>query len=99
MEVVLAIQVLRIGLGSPFRDVVTGPQGGMCCLDSSEVFVDFHLLKLFFLDHFIPLSFAAYDPWRASSLVLIPCGYSSLIDKFPCPSGKHADVFCLELLS
>lgn len=72
VEVVLAIQVLRIGLGSPFRDVVTGPQGGVYCLDSSEIFVDFHPLKSFFLDHFIPLSFAAHDPWRASSLALIP---------------------------
>lgn len=69
---VAAIQVQRMGPGSPFRDVVTGPQAGVDCRDSSEIFVDFHLLKLFFLAHFIPLSSVARDPWQASSLALIP---------------------------
>lgn len=48
MEVVVAIQVLRIGRGSPFRDVVTGPRGSVyrLALCASELFVDFHLLGL-----------------------------------------------------
>lgn len=98
-EVVVAIQVLGMGPGSRFRDVVAGPQGGVYCLDSSEIFVNFHLLKLFFLAHFIPLSPAAQDPWQAGSPALTPCGYSSLIDMLPCPSRKHAHVFCCEPLS
>lgn len=95
----VAIQVLRVGFGNPLRDVVTGPEGGVYCLDSSEIFVDFHLLELLFLAHSMPLSSAAHGPWQASSPVLIPCGYYSLIGMFPCPSGKHAHVFGCEHLS
>lgn len=48
MELVVFIQVLRIGRGSPFRDVVPGPGAGVyrLALCASELFVGFHLLRL-----------------------------------------------------
>lgn len=64
MELVVFIQVLRIGRGSPFRDVVPGPGAGVyrLALCASELFVGFHLLRLPLSAYFILPQFCSTWP-------------------------------------